>query len=409
MTFQPEHVRDDFASLRLMAVALGLAVLAPIAAAGGGMALVPLLGFAAILAGRWRTIFRGLQAKPWLLVLGLALVWCFVASLWSPTAGRMQALKTALLVCAGLVLCHAVWTATAKDRLRFGLIMAGGAAFLVALLSFEAVTGMSLNRLAQPNAIDWVLARNPAKGVSMLLVFGWAGAGVLVMQRTVTAQTLSVCLIVAMGIISLQFNMSANVLAFACGLAAATIGLVAPRWAVLGVASLWALTILLAPWFHGVVASIALPSGVEISWAARQEIWASAVARIEAQWLFGAGMDTARTMTAPYLSDGKTYAPLQLHPHSFGLQIWLELGAVGAALFAATAALAGWSGRTLPKPVAVAAGATAGAVFPLAFLSYGAWQEWWLAAIALSCVAAAGLRPDEARMAAPVASPASAR
>jgi O-antigen ligase len=69
-----------------------------------------------------------------------------------------------------------------------------------------------------------------------------------------------------------------------------------------------------------------------------------------------------------------------LHPHNAPLQLWLELGVPGAALFAFGVALvwralahAGW-----PPLFFAAAGGGLTIAFVGCFATYGIWQEWWL-------------------------------
>jgi O-antigen ligase len=68
---------------------------------------------------------------------------------------------------------------------------------------------------------------------------------------------------------------------------------------------------------------------------------------------------------------------LPLHTHNGPLQIWLELGLVGALLATALVLALGWQ-ATSPG----SAGAFACAI-AIASLSYGVWQGWWLCLLAM--------------------------
>ncbi|NQV20276.1 MAG: O-antigen ligase family protein [Rhodospirillales bacterium] len=76
---------------------------------------------------------------------------------------------------------------------------------------------------------------------------------------------------------------------------------------------------------------------------------------------------------------------MALHPHNAALQIWLELGLPGAALFAGLLyALFSRGAATAPDRAGRAAlCATLLAALTIAGLSYGLWQSWWLAALGL--------------------------
>lgn len=79
---------------------------------------------------------------------------------------------------------------------------------------------------------------------------------------------------------------------------------------------------------------------------------------------------------------------LPLHPHNAPLQIWLELGAVGALLWAAFLASLLWT--VARAPLSRWGMASAASSFAVAFFiggtSYGAWQSWWIAALFLAAI-----------------------
>jgi O-antigen ligase len=77
---------------------------------------------------------------------------------------------------------------------------------------------------------------------------------------------------------------------------------------------------------------------------------------------------------------------MPLHPHNAALQVWLELGAPGAALFALLVALV-WGALARaewPPLFAAAAGASLAVAFVGCFATYGIWQEWWLGTLSFS-------------------------
>ena len=76
-----------------------------------------------------------------------------------------------------------------------------------------------------------------------------------------------------------------------------------------------------------------------------------------------------------------------LHPHDAALQLWVELGLVGVALAAVFwAYLLSRIDRYVvaDRDLAGAAGGSAGAYLTIGALSFGIWQEWWLALGALA-------------------------
>ena len=69
------------------------------------------------------------------------------------------------------------------------------------------------------------------------------------------------------------------------------------------------------------------------------------------------------------------------HPHNSFLQVWAELGVVGAALAALVLlltlrAVAGWTATARTMVLALLAGAGI-----VAFVEHGAWQAWWTAGV----------------------------
>ena len=80
------------------------------------------------------------------------------------------------------------------------------------------------------------------------------------------------------------------------------------------------------------------------------------------------------------------YEPLPLHPHNAVLQVWLELGAVGALiglglLLAILRAIGRMLDNRLPRAAALGM-FTSG--LALASFSFGIWQSWWLSSILFS-------------------------
>jgi O-antigen ligase len=75
-----------------------------------------------------------------------------------------------------------------------------------------------------------------------------------------------------------------------------------------------------------------------------------------------------------------------LHPHNAALQVWLELGAPGAALFALIVAILWGALARVTWPPLFAAAAGAGLTIAIigCFGTYGIWQEWWLGTLSLA-------------------------
>lgn len=359
--------------------------LMPAAAAGGALALATFQALLAPLALIGAPIRSLLPRSRWvqffLLFLFSFVIWAAVTSLWSPYPDRMQAARALGGYVCGVLFVAGAGAVDANRR----LVRAAGAAGLIvltALLLIEALAGLPLNSLAQPDSQLGFLARNANRGMAVLICLVWAGVAALAggggLERFAWR-----ALIAGAAIVSFQLDMNVCALAFGVGLLAYAIGHSAPRFAIMALCAGLALWLLAAPWaISALRLDPALLDRLPPSWAHRVEIWRYAAAQIEAQPWIGWGMDAARTFEAKTIVQGQQLSLISLHPHSFSLHVWLETGAVGAGLGALALAAGGFAAsRALGRDRRAAAGACGAlAAFGLiANLSFGAWQEWWVA------------------------------
>jgi O-antigen ligase len=119
--------------------------------------------------------------------------------------------------------------------------------------------------------------------------------------------------------------------------------------------------------------------------AHRLLIWSFTGDHIAKRPLLGWGLDSSRAIPGgnQEVRSGQNWLPL--HPHDAALQVWLELGAPGAALFALLVALFWLRLDRLSGPriyAAAAGGSLTAALAPL-FAAYGVWQEWWIGTLGL--------------------------
>jgi O-antigen ligase len=119
---------------------------------------------------------------------------------------------------------------------------------------------------------------------------------------------------------------------------------------------------------------------VPASWDDRLNIWTFAADHIQSHPFRGWGLDASRT-----------FGPaIPLHTHNAQLQLWLELGGIGAALAGVFFCWLAYGVVRLSErsrsEAAMAAGALV-AYLVIGGLSFGVWQEWWLALGALTLIA----------------------
>jgi O-antigen ligase len=360
------------------------------------MAPLALIPMALTLMLGWRAGWRPSLPRSPVLLLGLALAgWGAITALWAPEPGRAALL--AVTLAAMMLLAHGAAGAAQGARLMpwigFGLVFGLGAAFadwqsgnalraavrglkeVPPSLVFGLKPAASLMALLLPTgfALPW-----PWFARAALLVLG---AGVLIMLPGETAR-----------------------LATIAGLSAALLSLAAPRvmpkLVGAGVAVLILLMPLLVAFIPQIPSASLPPSAVH-----RLVIWDFAAARIAEKPLAGWGLEASRAMPggraqpdAATLDRLNITAPAQreflvlphvevmpLHPHNGALQLWLELGGIGALIGAALMLALGVAASRSAAP-AVGAGMLASAAVT-GMLSFGLWQAWWVASLLLAMVA----------------------
>ncbi|MBL8537000.1 MAG: O-antigen ligase family protein [Hyphomonadaceae bacterium] len=356
--------------------------LLPAAAIGGGLALPVILCVGGALALAPRAIIQGFESRPVTLSIFLLFwAWVVASSLWSPYPGHAQAAKLAALIPLGLLF-------VAGGGRHGRLLLAAGCAaaiVLAGLLSIEALWGMPLNHAATPQTALGELGRKVSRASTVLLSVGWATAGAfLATDRPSFARAA----LLLFAILMLPFGQLASLVAFGAGLCAFALAFAAPRFALWSVCGGLAAWVLAAPFLTPLIlADPRLTEVLPLSWSARIGIWDYVCARIVEQPWLGHGLDASRAVTDRVQVAGLDIRAIQLHPHSASLQIWFETGGVGAVL-AALALLS--AGQALSQSyaqhriAAAAAAATIASIGVIANVSFGAWQEWWIATIMIA-------------------------
>ena len=193
-------------------------------------------------------------------------------------------------------------------------------------------------------------------------------------------------------------------LATIAGLAAALLSLAAPRLVPRLIGAILGLAILVMPLLVGLIPKMPT-ANLPLSAVHRLVIWDFTVARIAEKPLTGWGLEASRAMpggraqpdtatldrlniTNPaqraFLANPHVEV-MPLHPHNGALQLWLELGGIGALLGAVLMLALGFAASRSAVP-AVGAGMLASAAVT-GMLSFGLWQAWWVASLLLAMVA----------------------
>jgi O-antigen ligase len=356
--------------------------------------LVGMAGLAPILGWIWPLGFPGLIAlagllclpalritdedRPAALILFATLIWAAVSTTWSPYHPGKPVNSTILKLALQLPL---YWSAVSAARradpglraLAVKVLAWGCAAFGVILLAETATRGAlyeTLHVLYEPIRPDLAEANLGHSTFVLGLLWPVAAYGAPGRARP----WLALAMAAGTGAAAFAFGSDAPVIGVV--LAPVTAGLVMrwPRTAPKVLGAIAAVLFLTMPAIIWAVRRTgdyeAIQHAIPLSWSLRMGYWSHAIDWIRQAPLRGWGLDASR-MFGP---------GIKLHPHNGELQIWMELGVVGA-----VAAAAFWwttlSRLARPRPSLLIAAATASAMVYLLFgtLNFGLWQEWWLA------------------------------
>lgn len=336
------------------------------------------------------------EDRPALIVLFALLIWAAVSTVWSPfrppSVEKTTVLKLALELPLYWSLVCGARRADERLRRRARAVLAWGFGLFGLMLIAETFTAGAVYQRVRdvaytPMRPDVAQAKLGHATFVMTALMPLAALGAPVRMRP----WLALAMVVGAGCAAIAFKSDAPVIALVL---APAVGLAAWRWpsatprAMATVAAVFFLGAPLAVWAVRRFADYgAIERAVPLSYAQRMGYWSHAVDWIGDRPLRGWGLDASR-MFAP---------GIELHPHDGALQVWLELGVVGA-----VAAAAFWSVTLLrlvrPRRHAVAAATAACAAVYLLFgaINFGIWQEWWLALGALIATLAALNQPSTA-------------
>jgi O-antigen ligase len=365
---------------------VGAAVLAPFCAWMGPLAFAVLVAGVGLLA--LPAVRMTDEDRPALVVLFAALIWAAVSTTWSPFHPKHPQDSTIIKLAFELPL---YWSAVcaarrAKPRLaRLALrVLAWGFAAVGLVLIAEAALGGAIYRTLhiafyepiRPDLADKNVAQS---AFVMALLWPLAALGGPARLRPWLAAVMWFGTAAA----AARFDADAPLVALVLG---PLIGLAVWRWPRGGpkvLAGSMSAFFVLAPGLMWGVKRFgdieALKAALPLSWSQRVGYWSHAVDWIGDRPLRGWGLDASR-MFAP---------GIQLHPHDDALQIWLELGVIGAV---AAAVFWGLTLTRLSRPsrdlVAAATASSLAAYLLFGGVNFGVWQEWWLGLGALVAVLA---------------------
>ncbi|MCP5368490.1 MAG: O-antigen ligase family protein [Hyphomicrobiales bacterium] len=401
---------DARARRAALACAAAAAVTAPVAVITV-KAVVPIvlaMALAVLVFGGRRLRLPGGPGLAIAAAVALGLAWGAVSALASPVAAQWwtTAAKVAGLTATGLVLVAGVRTLDGDGRALVGWALVGGVVVALALLAVEVLTGSALNIAARPSSwgtfdtmphhVRMSLLKSGAAVTAILL---WPAAGFL---RHRAGPWAAAALVAAgIAVLALAGGLAAK-LSWVVGAVVLLAALVRPRAAAAAVAAALALFLAVAPLVPNGYLVPALTSGqitfLPYSAFHRIFIWGFTAERIAERPVMGWGLNASKQFgghTKPIRHEiplegrpdwANESEPIPLHPHNATLQIWLELGLPGTVLAAVVLgatllAIAGLGGPPGRRAFALA---TFAAALVVAEVSYGIWQNWWLAMLWLT-------------------------
>jgi O-antigen ligase len=318
------------------------------------------------------------------MLLGCLLLWGTASALWSidPVRSLIVAARLAGLFAVGLALAAGASFVAAPRRLTFLLLI--GMALGIAMVGIELATAGGLSSLLSDRAFRPTQLNQASMSFALLVLP--ASALLISLGHAVFATLLAAA--TAATVYELAGTAAKAVL-----LAGLTFGFLfyrASRVVAGGALVIATIAIIAAPLTFARLERLPglgqIADSFKISAGHRLLIWSFAGDRIAERPITGWGLDASRAIPGgdDPIRPGEPWMPL--HPHNAALQVWLELGAPGAALFALLAATL-WgalAGVEWPPLFAAAAGASLTIAFIGCFESYGIWQEWWLGTLSLS-------------------------
>lgn len=392
------------------AAALLLLVVAP-RASPGCLALMLLAIYTAAPVGPVSRVFS-LPRPGMPLVLLLALAgWAAVSVVWA--ADRGEAInKAALLAAFATAIAFA---ATALPDARSEPLERAARAALAAYavgfiyLCIEEITGQGLKRLlflalpfARPDTrhivgndgdvvfAEYFLNRNIAAAT---LAF-WPM--LLVARRVVEPRRVSAVVagIAAIALLTLAFSKhETSILALAASSIIGAAALAAPRLGLGLLAAGWLVaTLLIVPMATWGLRTAELHKAEWLPHSARHRIvlWGYTAEQIQQRPLHGIGAASTKALDVRRGPRVETFPGTRFewrsgtHAHNIYLQIWYELGAIGALLLCGAGLAAIQALSRLPPAVLPAAAATMTSAVVMGASSWGLWQAWFLGAFAMS-------------------------
>jgi O-antigen ligase len=354
--------------------------------------LSALLSLAAVIVeGRPRLFLRhavSVLASP----LGIAVVlffgWCLVSIGWSEfkTVSLLAFGEFWLPIVATFVLAV---TLTRRMSPRIFKILTG--AFLIAciMILIEIRTGVALRKMAGLRADTYIFNRP----VLTLLMLGPPLAAWF-LSRNSRGWVYGLGLLLVFAATALQSESDAALLGLLISCLAVPFAWYAPRLTC-GLAALAFLAAIAISPVIGPITNNLIPASVHQMLASghsreRVALWTSFGAAVRKQPYVGGGFGVSPRMGETEVAQKVPVEQRRMlaigHPHNAALQIWTELGIVGAVLALGIIFLVLFALAFQPHLIGSVSLALIAGAAPVALVGHGAWQGWWAASLGAAII-----------------------
>lgn len=391
-------------------VGLALALL-PLVGMYANRGVVPLLLLLGIVLLADRVVRKDRSpppGRPVLIALAGVILWGGLSELWAetPSLALVKAGALAGLAVAGILIV----SAAARDGVSVTLPLAG-LAVAAAMALIEQASGMAPSRflfeviegtVPGPSSViptRFKTGASLAVLIGLPLFFHLFALG----RRGLSLVALSAPLV----LIGVSSSNSAAI-GFAAALGLGLLARLEPRLAGLALATAALAAFLLAGLAGRMPDSRDLAEAfphLPNSALHRSAIWHFAADKAMERPLLGWGLEASRSLPGGEdtigvwirhtESDDSLYVmevqALPLHPHNFAVQVWLETGVIGVALFASLLLLLARAIARMVRENAAIAAAALGGALPIAAVTVGLWQSWWVSSLWLIAGLVVGL------------------
>lgn len=374
---------------------LALSIAAPVMAVMAvlvpfGLPIMAAVAALSALYAAWRT--RQSLIAPWHLaaLLALLVIWSFLTVFWSAWPANVYStlIRTVPITFGAGVLLTAALRMDPGEAWRVGRALIGAALLLAALVLIETLSGGFLFR-----SRDALLGRTPywsypvvSQALVVLALMAWPAA--IVAWRRGAAWPAAALLAVALAVPFTADHFSARG-AMLIGLVVLAVVWWGGRIAIAAIGAAIGAIFALAPLLplgplNPAVYAAWLP-GLRNSAMHRLYIWQFTADKVGEHPLLGWGLDASRNLPGGSAATPVGGTLISLHPHNVPLQLWVELGPIGVAavLGLLATAILGVSRLADDRFTRAAATSLIVAATFVSSVSFGAWQSWWLASLAL--------------------------